>query len=88
MLTFSIIKLLILFFYRRGPARYKFQAQYDLDSLAVVNVRDLGSVRHAFKLLAFPDSRVFQCSNSTAKVKIVLWFINQTNRMSNNLHVI
>uniref|UniRef100_A0A1B6DF58 Exocyst complex component 8 n=1 Tax=Clastoptera arizonana TaxID=38151 RepID=A0A1B6DF58_9HEMI len=52
---------------RRGPARYKLQAQYDLDSLAVVNVRDLGSVRHAFKLLAFPDSRVFQCSNTIAK---------------------
>lgn len=52
---------------RRGPARYKFQAQYELGSLAVVNVRDLGSVRHAFKLLAFPDSRVFQCSNNQAK---------------------
>ena len=54
--------------FRRGPARYRFQAQYELGSLAVVNVRDLGSVRHAFKLLAFPDSRVFQCTNNQAKV--------------------
>jgi len=52
---------------RRGPAKYKFQAQYELDSLAVVNVRDLGTVRYAFKLLAFPDSRVFQCSSLAAK---------------------
>lgn len=55
---------------RRGPAKYKFQAQYELDSLAVVNVRDLGNVKHAFKLLAFPDSRVFQCSSNNAKVPI------------------
>ncbi|XP_022188141.2 exocyst complex component 8 isoform X2 [Nilaparvata lugens] len=52
---------------RRGPARYKFQTQYELGSLAVVNVRDLGSIRHAFKLLAFPDSRVFQCTNNQSK---------------------
>uniref|UniRef100_A0A1B6FB48 Exocyst complex component 8 n=1 Tax=Cuerna arida TaxID=1464854 RepID=A0A1B6FB48_9HEMI len=52
---------------RKGPAKYKFQAQYELDSLAVVNVRDLGNVRHAFKLLAFPDSRVFQCTSNSAK---------------------
>ncbi|XP_075222918.1 exocyst complex component Exo84 [Lycorma delicatula] len=52
---------------RRGPARYKFQTQYELGSLAVVNVRDLGNVRHAFKLLAFPDSRVFQCTSNQSK---------------------
>ncbi|KAJ9594195.1 hypothetical protein L9F63_014355, partial [Diploptera punctata] len=52
---------------RRGPVRYKFEAMYELGSLAVVNVRDLGSVKTAFKLLAFPDTRVFQCTNNQSK---------------------
>lgn len=42
---------------------------YELSSLAVVNVRDLGNIKHAFKLLAFPDTRVFQCSSNSSKVK-------------------
>ncbi|KAK4879588.1 hypothetical protein RN001_007734 [Aquatica leii] len=53
---------------RRGPIRYKFEAFYELGSLAVVNVRDLGNIKYAFKLLAFPDTRLFQStSNSTKK---------------------
>lgn len=52
---------------RRGSQRYRMQAVYDLQSLAVVNVRDLGSVKLAFKLLAFPDTRVFQCATATSK---------------------
>ncbi|XP_015601333.1 exocyst complex component 8 [Cephus cinctus] len=52
---------------RRGPPRYKMQAVYNLQSLAVVNVRDLGTVKLAFKLLAFPDTRVFQCASATSK---------------------
>ncbi|CAB3360658.1 Hypothetical predicted protein [Cloeon dipterum] len=52
---------------KRGPVRYKFQVQYPLESLAVVNVRDLGNVKHAFKFLAFPDTRIFQCSTSAHK---------------------
>ncbi|KAI4465410.1 exocyst complex component 8 [Holotrichia oblita] len=38
----------------------QFEIYYDLGSVAVVNVRDLGNVKQAFKLLAFPDSRIFQ----------------------------
>jgi hypothetical protein len=38
-----------------------------LDSLAVVNVRDLGGLKHAFKLLVFPETRLFQCANAPAK---------------------
>nr|XP_018897394.1 PREDICTED: exocyst complex component 8 isoform X1 [Bemisia tabaci] len=49
---------------RRSPTRYKYEAGYELGSLAVVNVRDL---KNAFKLLVFPDTRVFQCSNSQTK---------------------
>ncbi|XP_011305129.1 exocyst complex component 8 isoform X2 [Fopius arisanus] len=52
---------------RRGPPRYKMQTVYNLQSLAIVNVRDLGSVKLAFKLLAFPDTRVFQCPTATSK---------------------
>jgi hypothetical protein len=49
--------------------RYKFEAMYELGSLAVVNVRDMSSVKTAFKLLAFPDTRVFQCTNNQSKVR-------------------
>ncbi|XP_015123198.1 exocyst complex component 8 [Diachasma alloeum] len=52
---------------RRGPPRYKMQAVYNLQSLAIVNVRDLASVKLAFKLLAFPDTRVFQCPTAISK---------------------
>lgn len=51
--------------------RYKFEIIYDLGSLAVVNVRDLGPIKLAFKILAFPDTRVFQCSSSNSKVNIM-----------------
>nr|CAD7201473.1 unnamed protein product [Timema douglasi] len=52
----------------RGPVRYKFDMMYELGGLAVVNVRDMGTVKTAFKLLAFPDTRVFQCSNNQSKL--------------------
>jgi hypothetical protein len=52
---------------RRGPVRFKFSCLNELDSLAVVNVRDLGGIKHAFKLLVFPDARLFQCKNGQAK---------------------
>ncbi|XP_020280236.1 exocyst complex component 8 [Pseudomyrmex gracilis] len=52
---------------RRGPPRYKMQAVYNLESLAIVNVRDHGTVKLAFKLLAFSDTRVFQCTTATSK---------------------
>lgn len=52
---------------RRGPMRYKFQTSYPISTLAVVNVRDLGTVKQAFKVLAFPDTRVFQCNSLAIK---------------------
>ena len=52
---------------RRGRVRYKFEALFALDSVAVVNMRDVGSLKHAFKLLMFPETRVFQCA--TQKIK-------------------
>ncbi len=52
---------------RRGPVRYKYQALYELDSLAVVNVRDVGPVKNAFKILMFPDQRIYRADNSKIK---------------------
>lgn len=52
---------------RRGPMRYKFITSYPISKLAVVNVRDLGTVKQAFKVLAFPDTRVFQCNSFAIK---------------------
>lgn len=52
---------------RRGPPKYKMQAVYNLESLAIINIRDLGTVKLAFKLLAFSDTRVFQCATATSK---------------------
>ncbi|XP_041480771.1 exocyst complex component 8-like isoform X2 [Lytechinus variegatus] len=52
---------------RRGPVRYKYQALFELDSLAVVNVRDVGPVKNAFKVLRFPDQHMY--STETAKSK-------------------
>lgn len=54
----------------RGLMKYVYEIMYDLSSLAVVNVRDLGNVKHAFKLLIFPDTRVFQCSSNSNKVNV------------------
>ena len=33
----------------------------------MVNVRDLGGIKHTFKLLVFPEPRLFQCANAEAK---------------------
>ena len=48
--------------------KYKFQTLYELDSLAVVNARDVGPCKNAFKILMFPDTRMFQADNPKTKV--------------------
>ena len=52
---------------RRSHPKYKMQVIYDLKSLAVVNTKDHGAKNLGFKLLAFPDTRVFQCPSSKSK---------------------
>ncbi|EFX81943.1 hypothetical protein DAPPUDRAFT_195921 [Daphnia pulex] len=52
---------------KRGNMRYQYQALYELEGLAVINIRDLGPVKYAFKLMMFPDTRVLQCANSNDK---------------------
>lgn len=63
----------------RGLMRYAFESLYELSSLAVVNVRDLGNIKHAFKLLIFPDTRVFQCSSNASKVNYGSGVVYQFN---------
>ncbi|ELU07335.1 hypothetical protein CAPTEDRAFT_141927 [Capitella teleta] len=53
--------------HRRGPVKYRLQCLYELDSLAVVNARDMGGVKNAFKILMFPDTRMFQAETPKAK---------------------
>ena len=48
---------------RRGPVRYKFQALYELDNMAIVNVKDTDTLHYAFKILMFPDSHLYQAQN-------------------------
>ncbi|KAM7395053.1 hypothetical protein PAMA_006686 [Pampus argenteus] len=52
---------------RRGTVKYKYNALYDLESFAVVNVKDNPPMKDMFKILMFPDSRIFQAENSKIK---------------------
>ena len=45
----------------RKDSKLKFHALYSFDNLAMVNVREMGPAKNAFKILIFPDSRLFQC---------------------------
>lgn len=48
--------------------RYKFQGLYELDNLAIVNIRDAGSVKNSFKVLMFPDSKIYAADSAKSKV--------------------
>ncbi|XP_076033752.1 exocyst complex component Exo84 [Oratosquilla oratoria] len=52
---------------RRGPVRYKFEELYPLDQVLPVNIKDRGTTKNAFKVLIFPDTRVFQAPNPKSK---------------------
>ena len=52
---------------RRGPVRYKFKALYELDNMAIVDVKDSDSVSYAFKILMFPDSHLYHAENEENK---------------------
>ncbi|XP_054714225.1 exocyst complex component 8-like [Uloborus diversus] len=51
----------------RGPLQYRYQALYELDGLAVVNVKEEIGVKNVFKVLMFPEVRHFQCLSATSK---------------------
>ncbi|KAK4306001.1 hypothetical protein Pmani_012100 [Petrolisthes manimaculis] len=52
---------------RRGPVRYKFEVLYPLDQVLPVNIKDRGNTKNAFKLLIFPDTRVFMAPTAKSK---------------------
>jgi len=70
--------------------RYKFHTLYELDNLAVVNVKDTNVVKNAFKLLMFPDTRLFQAESPKAKVSRCLYLLmtNEASRMPCHLVVL
>ncbi|KAM9241372.1 LOW QUALITY PROTEIN: exocyst complex component 8-like [Leptosomus discolor] len=59
--------LLVATALRNRCGAYRYDALYPLDGLAVVNVKDNPPMKDMFKLLTFPESRVFQAEN--AKIK-------------------
>jgi len=47
---------------------YKFVASWQIDTLAMVNARDIAQrVKNAFKILVFANARMFQCENAKEK---------------------
>ncbi len=52
---------------RRGPVRYKFQSLYELDNMAIVDVKYSDTVKFAFKILMFPDSHLYQAESEEKK---------------------
>ncbi|KAB7497196.1 Exocyst complex component 8, partial [Armadillidium nasatum] len=65
---------------RRGPIRYKFEKLYPLDQVLPVNIKDRGSTKNAFKVLVFPDPRVFQAPSMKAKQD----WLDEIERAKNN----
>ncbi|XP_034435878.1 exocyst complex component 8 [Hippoglossus hippoglossus] len=72
---------------RRGTVKYKYNALYDLESFAVVNVKDNPPMKDMFKILMFPDSRIFQAENSKVK-KEWLEILDETkkSKVTKELH--
>ncbi|KYO18793.1 exocyst complex component 8 [Alligator mississippiensis] len=62
---------------RRGA--YRYDALYPLDGLAVVNVKDNPPMKDMFKLLMFPEGRIFQAENAKIK-KEWLEVLEETKR--------
>ncbi len=52
---------------RRGAVQYKFQSLYELDNMAIVDVKDSDTIRFAFKILMFPDSHMYQAEHEESK---------------------
>lgn len=52
----------------RNQRKYKFQAIYDLDNIAVVNVKD-PNFETAFKILMFPTTKVFRADTKQTKTQ-------------------
>jgi hypothetical protein len=51
----------------RGPVKYKVQALYELDNMAIVDVKDTDTLKFSFKILMFPDSHLYQAESEEDK---------------------
>ena len=54
---------------RKGPVRYHFRVLYELDNLAVVDVKDTEKMKHLFQIRMFPVSHMFQADNEAIKMQ-------------------
>ena len=52
---------------RRGPVKYRFQNLYELENMAIVDVKDTDILQCAFKILMFPDSHLYQAESEEDK---------------------
>ncbi|XP_063773753.1 exocyst complex component 8 [Pseudophryne corroboree] len=59
--------LLIATYFPNRRNAFKYDALHNLDDLAVVNVKENPPMKDMFKILMFPESRIFQAEN--AKIK-------------------
>lgn len=51
----------------RGPVKYLFQALYELENMAIVDVKDTDALKFSFKILMFPDSHLYQAESEDDK---------------------
>uniref|UniRef100_A0A131YRP1 Exocyst complex component 8 n=1 Tax=Rhipicephalus appendiculatus TaxID=34631 RepID=A0A131YRP1_RHIAP len=65
--------------HRRGTVQYRFQMLYELDNLAVVNVKEDQKSKNCFKILTFPHARQFQCETAAEK-RVWMEAIEQTKQ--------
>ncbi|KAH8041954.1 hypothetical protein HPB51_019695 [Rhipicephalus microplus] len=65
--------------HRRGTVQYRFQMLYELDNLAVVNVKEDQRSKNCFKILTFPHARQFQCETAAEK-RVWMEAIEQTKQ--------
>lgn len=54
-------------FKRRGPVKFRFQALFELENMAIVDVKDTDSLQFSFKILMFPDSHLYQAESEEDK---------------------
>ena len=70
---------------RKGPVRYRFQALYELDNMAVVEVKDMESLKNAFKILMFPNSHLYQVKHVYTKYMYMYMYITIETLHSNHM---
>lgn len=52
---------------RRGPVKYRIQSLYELENMAIVDVKDTDTLKFAFKILMFPVSHLYQVESEEDK---------------------